>query len=120
MSTPTPLGGNGRAPSPTGFQVFYRDLQGAAGVLDTVRGDQPAGVLLGRIAAKMGVDGARMPAVLPNLANFEVDTHIVRAEQMFHMPPAPPSPPPAPAFPVDACPWRAGEESARRVLGGER
>ena len=51
------------------------------------------------VAEWFGVGQERMAEVLPNLANFQLDEHIVRAETMFHMPPtdaAPPSPPTAP------------------------
>jgi hypothetical protein len=51
------------------------------------------------VAEWFGVGQERMAEVLPNLANFQLDEHIVRVETMFHMPPtdaAPPSPPTAP------------------------
>ncbi len=38
------------------------------------------------VAEWFGVGQVRMAEVLPNLANFQLDEHIVRAETMFHMP----------------------------------
>ena len=44
------------------------------------------------VAEWFGVAQERMAEVLPNLANFQLDEHIVRTETMFHMSPPTPSP----------------------------
>ena len=44
------------------------------------------------VAEWFGVAQERMAKVLPNLAHFQLDEHIVRTETMFHMSPPTPSP----------------------------